>query len=158
MEAGVNYKLGDHGTLYARYSEGYRSGGINSGAAARTTADPFGPETVETYEIGAKSRLPGHLGSVSIAAYRADYSDLQQTVTIFDNASPLRLTRNAANAVIKGVEAEVSLTPVPQFTLTANGTYTDAKYKDYFADLLGTGTPEDFSFLTLPLVSKWTGY
>jgi iron complex outermembrane receptor protein len=139
MEAGIDYKIGDHGTVYARYSEGYRSGGINSGLASRTQADPFGPETAATYEVGLKSRLPGNYGSFSLAAYHTKYNDLQQVTTVFENSSTVRLIRNAAGVKIKG-------------------TYTDASYSSFFADLLGTGTAADFSFLTLPLVSKWTGY
>ena len=39
---------------YVTYSEGFRSGGFNGRATAPGNTGPYDPETVESWEIGAK--------------------------------------------------------------------------------------------------------
>lgn len=99
--------LNDNEMVYASYSRGYKSGGINppvpAGIAAPTT---FRPEFVNAFEIGSKGRYWDAL-TVNAAAFYYQYKGLQiarpigQTV-IDDNV----------DAEIRGVELEGTLMPV----------------------------------------------
>jgi iron complex outermembrane receptor protein len=118
--------------LYAKYATGYRSGGANSRSATFTA---FGPETVRSYEVGAKMDLLQHLARLNLAAY---VMKRKGTQTDFDNVdtnpnSPTfnlhtEETRNAPGvSTIKGIEADLTVRPIEPLTLGASYAYTDVK-------------------------------
>jgi iron complex outermembrane receptor protein len=116
--------------LYAKYATGYRSGGANDRSATFTA---FGPETVRSYEVGAKMDFLRHLARLNLAAY---VMKRKGTQTDFDNVdtnpnSPTfnlhtEETRNApGTSTIKGLEADLTVRPIPPLTLGASYAYTD---------------------------------
>lgn len=118
--------------LYAKYATGYRSGGANDRSATFTA---FGPETVRSYELGAKMDFFQHLARLNLAAY---VMKRKGTQTDFDNVdtnpnSPTfnlhtEETRNApGTSTIKGIEADLTVRPMRQLTLGASYAYTDVK-------------------------------
>lgn len=93
----VRYAISDDTNVYATYSEGFKSGVIESVSGTGDVADP---EELKAYEIGvktSKSRLSG-----SLSAFYYDYTDMQ--VQYFDEL----VTRisNAAKAKIYGLDLE----------------------------------------------------
>lgn len=93
----LRYALNEDTNVYATYSEGFKSGVIESVSGTGDIADP---EELRAYEIGIKtatSRLSG-----SLAAFYYDYTDMQ--VQYFDEL----VTRisNAAKAEIYGLDIE----------------------------------------------------
>ncbi|MFT3977294.1 MAG: TonB-dependent receptor [Sphingomonas bacterium] len=118
--------------LYAKYSTGYRAGGANDRSQTFTA---FGPETVKSYEVGAKMDFLDRKVRLNLAGY---IMDRKGTQTDFDNvdtnpASPTynlhtEETRNAPGVSrIRGIEAEVTVRPVENLTLGGSYAYTYTK-------------------------------
>ncbi len=53
----LQYRLTDHVNAYAQYSTGFKGGGVNPRPFAVQQVQPFGPETLTTWEAGLKSDL-----------------------------------------------------------------------------------------------------
>jgi iron complex outermembrane receptor protein len=105
---GVDYRLGELGLLYAKYSRGFRSGGFQQ--ASGTTAAffrPFREEEVGSWEAGTKlSLLDNHL-RLGASAYYSKYKNIQQNAVL--QASPIVITTlNAGAAEIYGGEFEAT--------------------------------------------------
>lgn len=115
----VDYKLTDTNLLYASYSRGYKSGGINpplSPGAGVPVA--FNPEFIDSIEIGSKNTfLDGRL-RFNIAAFYYKYKGLQisrivQRTSVNDNI----------NASIYGVEADAIIEPIRAFAVNVGFSY-----------------------------------
>ncbi len=125
--------------LYASVSRGFKSGGFNgrvNGVADVTevvngvaTIRPFfKPETVWTYETGAKGSFLDGRVSLSAAAFYSDYQDFQARVGGGNQSFPVL---NAGKLRIQGFEFEALVRPVRPLTLTASVGYLDADYKRF---------------------------
>lgn len=154
----LNYKVDPDLLLYVAHRHGYRSGGVQNRASRESVALPFRPETVNDVELGAK--YDGSIGSdarlsMNFAVYRDWYKDLQRSVQFVPGPGVITpILKNAAQAVIQGVEAEATLR-VGGFVLGGSFGYTDAYYKKYTQDTLA-GVPQDLSSSGFGFVPKWT--
>ena len=124
--ATVAYDFTDTFHAYAKYASGYRAGGASSRTA---NYQAFGPEDVDSYEIGFKSDLADHRVRLNVAGYimdrtnsQVDISSIQATATgSFNNL----VTINAAGTTkIRGIEADITVNPVEGLTLNAAYAYT----------------------------------
>lgn len=160
--ATLRYALDQRNNVYASYSQGFKSGYVNSGDPANTpTPDPVRPEKVFAYELGYKGRpLDGVSFNTSIFHY--DYKDIQ----VYTYSPPSEFYQNAAAARIRGIEADISFDLAAGFSLAAAGTYLDAKYKRFPAarvfvpNSLGFGYDQqtlDASGMRMPRAPKFTG-
>lgn len=78
--ASVSWHFLPSANLYAKYSEGYRSGGYDGQTNSPTGFTvPYESETLEAYEIGLKSRWLDNRLQLNAAAFFSDYQDLQVT-------------------------------------------------------------------------------
>ena len=114
--------------VYAKYSRGYRQGGI-----ATFVADGYHlyrPEHVNAYEIGEKATFRGRVpGIFNISLFYNNFTD-QQLLAGF--VGPVGVTPtsgivNAGNSRIYGAEMESSITPLRPLTLSASYTYLNTK-------------------------------
>jgi iron complex outermembrane receptor protein len=145
--ASLDYKITDGVMTYAKFSQGFRSGGGQLRLGAGITDNgkvvpPFAPETVNDYEVGIKSDWFDHTLRINAAYYYDDYRNLQKTFLEVVNGALNSVVLNAATAKIQGVEFDVSYKPISQLTLGISGAYTDPKYSKYVdpttgADLSG---------------------
>lgn len=140
--------------LYASATRGLRSGGWSfSEATVPNRQNGFNPEDVWSYEVGAKTEMFDRHLRLNLAAFLADYSKLQ--VRGVDPTTTLLLTRNAADARIKGVEFEANARPIEGLSLLATVTYLDARYTDF--KLVQPGMPTiDYSGNRLTRAPKWS--
>jgi len=151
---GVDYKVTDDVMVYGQFSTGFKGGGINPRPFTPAAAVPFGPETLEAYEIGIKSDLFDRLVRLNLAAYHSDYANLQLSANGFDNnGAPSIVIANAGNARINGIEAEMDIRPAPGFQINLSGSYTDFKIKDLGAAAGVSGGPTLDS--VAPGVPEW---
>ena len=81
----LSYKPTDNLNLYATYAQGFKAGGFDP--RARADLDPlglseegFGPEFVDSYEIGAKGSFFENTLNLNAAIFFAEYTDQQITV------------------------------------------------------------------------------
>jgi iron complex outermembrane recepter protein len=125
--ADVDYRWTDDFMTYAQFSTGYKGGGVNPRPFTAVQVRPFGPETLNAYEIGLKSTLFGRSMRFNAALFYNEYNDIQLTL----NACPERpcaLPSNAGDAEVKGAEIETEIHPVQGLSLDAAASYLDFKY------------------------------
>jgi iron complex outermembrane recepter protein len=116
--------------LYAKFSTGYRSGGASSRSL---TYRPFGPEKVNSYEIGAKTELLDRRLRLNAAAYMMDRTGSQIDFSVVAGVIP-GSTRNTVETVnapgttkIRGLELEGILRLTDDLTVTGAYAYTYTK-------------------------------
>lgn len=114
--------------LYAKYATGFRAGGANDRSQQ---FNAFGPEAVKSYEIGAKMDFWNHRARLNLAGYIMDRTNTQFDFDYYDtNASSptsgahIEQTVNAGNSKIRGIEADLTVKPFPELTLTGSYAYT----------------------------------
>lgn len=161
-KAVISYAIGNRGNIYASAAKGFRPGGSGGQMANYcapdlaklgldlVSASRYRSDSLWSYEVGAKSQFAGGRLSASAAAFRMDWSDIQQTTLLAECGLPL--TMNAGKARIKGGEVEVSGQPFADVPLTLQfGVgYTDAR-------LIDPGILEQDPNSRLGSVPKWTG-
>jgi len=132
-----SFKLSDRTTLNAQVAKGFRLGGINDplNVPLCTPQDlrTFGgrgawkDETLWNYEVGAKTRTFGGRGSVNVAAFYADITDLQATVTAGSCSS--RVIFNVPKARSQGLEIELTAAPSSNFDFSLSASYADSELR-----------------------------
>ncbi|HWE99879.1 MAG TPA: TonB-dependent receptor [Caulobacteraceae bacterium] len=137
--AGINFKPSRDVLLYAKVSEGYEAPGFANAPGAGAPANTFGPEKLWAYEAGWKTQFLDRRLTFNAAAFYYDYKDIQ----VREVTSPgVNQVVNAGAATIKGVEAEISLRPVPRLTLSAQATYAKAVYTKFCETISTTTAPQ----------------
>jgi iron complex outermembrane recepter protein len=146
--AGVSYKFSPDAQMYLRYSKGFKSGGWNAtlfpAAIGIDPANPngafnpadlqlnrvsFKPESIENYELGAKSEWLEHRVSVNVAIFQENYKDIQVSQFVGGNIG--YITQNAGLARSRGFELEVATRPIAGLDLGGSVGYADAHYLRY---------------------------
>ena len=132
----VNYKLNPEVSLYASYSQGFRSQGYNSRAQRVETLGPAQSEKVTAYEAGAKTELFDRRIRFNLAGFYTVYDNLQ----LFVNStfappglppSAEQVLTNARGATIYGIEAELSAQVTPKLLIGGNLGYVRPKFKPF---------------------------
>jgi iron complex outermembrane receptor protein len=144
--ASLSLQLTDDLMLYGGWSRGFKSGGFNGRPTAGAVADldAFEPEYVSAWEGGLKSTwLDGRLVA-NLAAYYSNYDDVQVATVEVEGGRQVVVTRNAAEATIKGAELELSLNPLEGLDLRASWGIIDAEI-DEFKERLAGGVIRDRS-------------
>ncbi|RZF63652.1 TonB-dependent receptor [Sphingomonas populi] len=135
-KAGITWQATPSILAYASYTKGYRSGNFNGRATSFAQVTPADPESAGSSEIGVKSTLFDRRVRFNVAAFNTKYNDIQRQVLV----GLLQVITNAASATIRGVEAELTVQPVPQLEFNGNIGYTDAKFET-FENLNVNGIP-----------------
>lgn len=131
----AEFKANENLFFYATFSTGYKGGGFEDDPANALAAQlSYDPETVDNYEVGAKLDLFNRRARLNIATFLMRYKDLQVTQT--SAACLCNITDNAADAQIKGVEAEASVAVTRRLSLYGGLTVLDTEYID-FTDSVG---------------------
>jgi iron complex outermembrane receptor protein len=137
--------------LYARFAKGFKSGGFNGEtndfraptaacpSGAFELCNPYQPEKVNSYEIGAKTRLFGGRMIVNVAAFWDEHKNIQLSV-FTAGAGAASIVRNAAKARIRGLEIETMIRPVDGLTINGSLAFLDPKYKSYIDTVNGVET------------------
>jgi outer membrane receptor protein involved in Fe transport len=170
-----DYQFSEEWLGYASYSRGYKAGGYNLDRAGFNNPNPvqgifpstmdleFSPETVDSYELGAKATLADGRLRVNLAAFYAEFQDFQLNTFTGTNF----IVTNLDKVESKGVELETTAFITDGLTLTGGVTYNDARYGDNVSDptLAGkqlTNAPEwvvtaatDYEW---PIADKLLGY
>jgi iron complex outermembrane receptor protein len=149
--ATLSYKLENGGTIYARYAQGFKSGGVNPvvpptlfTSLGTTKGLIFAPEKVDTYEVGAKSRFYDNKVAITLDGFYNNYRNLQTTAVGIDPRLILAII-NAGTARTYGVEGSMNIQVAPEFTVGGSAGYLNAKYKDFKGGNDGVINPFDFS-------------
>jgi iron complex outermembrane receptor protein len=157
---GAEYHIDRRIMVYASYATGYKGGGWttrlqqanftvdpSTGAIIKSPAPTFGPEKSYTTEVGIKSEFWNRKARLNVALFNTEYNGIQ--LTFQNGASPV--TANGGDGRIRGVEAELNLAPVRNWTIDASAGYVDAKYQSILPGVPLTGKEK---FVNTP---KWQG-
>jgi iron complex outermembrane receptor protein len=138
----LDYKPTDDMLVYAKYARGYRQGGLNMTSIG---LEGWGPEKVESYEVGAKLSFHGSVsGYFNIAGFYNDFTNQQinvngiTSVVGFNGSQP---TVNAGKSRIQGFEIDSSVTFLDIFRLDAGYTYLDTKLQSITPPAIPAGAP-----------------
>ncbi len=152
----VSYKPVDNVNLYATYAQGFKAGGFDP--RARADLDPFGlseegfgPEFVDSYELGIKGSFFDDQLLLNTSVFLADYSDQQITVqngadTDNDGINDTFVSSvfNAGKSEYKGLEIEGTWFLNDEFTLMGNLGYIDTE----ISEILSAGVNIADQFVT----------
>jgi outer membrane receptor protein involved in Fe transport len=114
--------------VYGTYSTGFRPGGNNRlpGVAA------YNADTLINLEIGWKTAWLDHRLRTNGAVFVERWKDMQLSVF---GSNGITSIVNASNAKIKGIESDVSWLVIDPLTLSASGTYVDARTTQPYCNL-----------------------
>jgi len=119
----------DNLMIYGSASRGFKSGAfdgrVNTGAAV-LTLEAIPPETLWSYEVGAKSDWFSDRLRVNLAAFLNDWNDLQGSGTN-PNGDIVRLS--IGDVETKGLELETTAVPIEGLELTGMLALLDTRYK-----------------------------
>jgi outer membrane receptor protein involved in Fe transport len=126
MKLNFNYRIDDDRMVYATYSEGYRNGGNNPLKPNSVLPPEFDPDTLDNYEIGAKTEWMENRLRFNIAAYVMEWNDF--AVQVEDPQEQVFQLGyvNLPTAEIPGVEAELTFLVTDAWQVDATLGYNDA--------------------------------
>ena len=135
----LSYTPKDNVLLFATISEGYRPGGWNRGGgipsvnpAFPTVTANYNTDDVDNLEFGWKATLADGRVQLNGNVYFIEWTNMQ--VTRFDpqNVSILTFVENAADADIKGVEADLIWNVDENWTINAAISINDTELTDVY--------------------------
>jgi outer membrane receptor protein involved in Fe transport len=132
----VDFKVTEDNLLYASYSRGYKSGGINPPLQpVFEVPESFAPEQVDAFEIGSKNAFGNGALQLNLTAFYYKYKDLQLSKIVARTA-----VNDNVDADIYGFEAEAMIRPDPDWVVNLGFSYLHTKVSsDKF-----TSNPRDF--------------
>lgn len=138
----IDYQASEDILLYASVAKGAKPGGFSTLSIGDDLSNNrFLPETLWSYEAGAKTQFADGRVQLNGTLFYMDYSDKQVTTQDAAGGQGLALsvvTRNAGKARIKGFEADAAFAVSEELTFTAAYTYLDTEYTDFvFTTLSG---------------------
>ncbi len=155
----IDYQWAQDFMTYAKYATGFKGGGFSPRPATALQTDPFDPEYLKTFEIGAKTEFAQRRVRLNGAVFVSRYED-QQTFAQQLDASGANWFReiNAGKADIWGVELELLAEPVPNLRIEGSFGYLDYELVDNEGNTLlieGDGCNGDRCYS--PRTPKYTG-
>ena len=135
---GVDWQVTPDVLTYASWTKGFKSGGINPVPPNANTGVPgvlgapvpYGPEKVDSYEIGTKFETPGRRFRLNLALFDAEYHGLQ--LPVFFPGTSTSYTSNASGASIYGAEIEPTWQILESLQMYGNLAYNHGKYTEPF--------------------------
>ncbi len=129
---GPQFDVTDKLATYATYSRGYKGPAFNVffNQQERDTI-ALDPETSNSYEIGAKSRILRDRLSANLAGFYTQYNDYQ--ANFFDTVAGQVVTRliNAGEVSTRGIELDLTAQPIKGLTISAAGAWIKARIDSF---------------------------
>ncbi|WP_205480860.1 TonB-dependent receptor [Sphingomonas arenae] len=121
----LDYQITPNNLVYASYSRGYKSGGINPPIDPTFDINPqFDPETINAFEIGSKNTFAGGAVRLNLSGFLYDYKGLQLSRIVGRTS-----VNDNTDARIWGVEAEALFRPTRDLQLNLSASYLKSKIK-----------------------------
>ena len=132
----LSYQADDRNLYYVSASKGSRVGGVNNPSIATDTPGcPTGltppatyrPDSLWTYEIGAKNQFADGKLRTQVSVYYIDWRDIQESVSS-NTCVTAAYKDNIGRAKIKGFDLAAEWRVIHGLSVSLTGGYSDAKY------------------------------
>lgn len=156
---GVQIMPNDDTQFYAFWTKGFRSGGYNLRHTAVAIANaPFDEEEQTSLEFGLKQDFAGGKFRSNLAVYRNSLENMQRELNLADPVvGVVQLIRNTADAVIKGIDLELSAVVTDSLFVRAFLGYVDGEYSEILFDLNGDDVIDAADLaLKIPRLAPWS--
>ncbi|WP_284124901.1 TonB-dependent receptor [Parerythrobacter aestuarii] len=118
----IDWQISQDNLIYASYSRGYKSGGINPPLSpVFAVSESFGPESIDAFEIGSKNTFANGALQVNATAFYYKYSGLQLSRIIARTS-----VNDQIDAKVWGLELETLVSPSPEWLINVNFSYLNA--------------------------------
>jgi len=124
----LTYQIDPDVMVYGTYSTGFRPGGNNRAAQIA----PYAPDTLTNFETGWKTDWFDHRVRFNGALFLERWNDVQLSVV---GAYSITSIVNVGNADAKGFESEIDWLAMDSLTLSASGTYVNARTTQKFCNV-----------------------
>ena len=115
----ADWKITDESLVYASYSRGYKSGGINPPLQPIfAVPDSFGPEFIDAFEIGSKNTFLDGTLRANVTAFYYKYNSLQLSRIVARTS-----VNDNVDATVYGLEGEFIIQPTRAFAVNLNASY-----------------------------------
>ena len=121
----VDFEVTPDNLVYASYSRGYKSGGINPPLSVGAVDENFAPEDVDAFEIGSKNVFGNGELTLNLTGFYYKYSGLQLSRIISRTS-----VNDNIDANIWGIEAEAIVSPVPNVLVNFNASYLNTEVSE----------------------------
>jgi outer membrane receptor protein involved in Fe transport len=119
----ADFQVTPNNLLYASYSRGYKSGGINPPLQPIfEVSDTFRPEFINAFEVGSKNTFDNGRLTLNLTGFYYQYNDLQLSRIVARTA-----VNDNVDAEVYGVEAEAILRPTRALTVNLGASYLKTK-------------------------------
>jgi len=154
-KATLRYKIDSGTSLYASYSQGFRSGGFNQDGVraaalalnpASTVTDAYKKEISTSYEAGWKAQFLDRKLTINGAAFITKFDNAQYFVFLPEAGA--QIISNIDKSTMKGYEFDFNYSPVARWQLYGNAGYTWSRIDRYAALPASVGK-------TMPYVPKF---
>ena len=119
--------------IYFRFAHGAKSGGYNTAATTASALNVVEPETLDDFEVGAKTSWFGNRLIVNASAFRYNYHNIQVNVVgpLPPTNTSVSYLQNAGAGRVNGGELEIDALPFSNLRLSEALGLLDAKYTDF---------------------------
>jgi len=132
-ELSLAWNYSEDSNIYIKYARGWKGGHFNGGATSIfDIITGVEPEIVDSYEAGLRSAWFDDRLRLNLTGFYYDYLDLQ--VFIIEQTElgyPIPKLANASDAVVYGVELDLTSEPIEGLYLTFNAAWVESEYKDF---------------------------
>jgi outer membrane receptor protein involved in Fe transport len=157
---GLSYHVTPDILTYATVAKGYREGGPLypfpntcakdlAGLGLSTPPTAYKPDSIWSYELGAKTEWLEHRLTMNGAVYYIDWTNIQQTITLPDCG--FGFVGNFGKASSKGGEFEMNYEPTRALKLTLSFAYNESKLTSTIPGAAGQAGQ------TLEYAPRWIG-
>ncbi|MGF7155516.1 TonB-dependent receptor [Novosphingobium gossypii] len=133
-KASIRYEFTPDVSMFGTFATGYKgqtydlSTGFN---AARAAAGAIKPETSKDWELGLRSQFLDRAVTLNVTLFNTTYKNLQAQSIETDGITQFFRLTNVGGLRTRGIETELFVRPVSDLSLSAAGTYLDAKYTEF---------------------------
>jgi len=149
----LGWKVAPDALLYASYSRGNKSGGLNLTNLPAGISPDVAPEKVDAFELGFKSQFLDRRLTVNGALYWTQISDYQTAIVeqIPSTANYRQYVANIPKVSSRGFEADLDLQVSDHFAFNGSLAYAEATYRNY------ANAPQAIERLNLSATQNLTG-
>lgn len=127
--AGAELDVGPSSMAYATVATGFKSGGFYT---AVSPGNEFEPEHITAYTVGVRNRFLDNRLQLNIEGFYWKYKDNQQSAIGFDGFGNIAfVTRNAGDARLFGVSADIAARLSDNDNLSLNLEYNNSKFNRF---------------------------